>query len=182
MFLTILKKLFLGLLFFQAWVTQAQVWKPTSASITFKIKHALGATADGSFKGLVGTVVFDPKELSNATIKASIDAKTIDTDLKIRDKNLRSEEYFDVEKYPKITMVSQKFEKGAKENDYVGTFSLTLKKTTKVIKIPFSFVQNGTTAQMKSTFQLNRVDYEIGEKSSLLGDVATISITLNVQQ
>lgn len=182
MLLTSVKKLFFGAMLLLALTSQAQVWKPTSASINFKIKHALGATAEGSFKGFVGAVVFDPKELSSATIKASIDAKTIDTDLKIRDKTLRSDEYFDVEKYPKITMVSQKFEKGSKENDYVGTFSLTLKKTTKVIKIPFSFVQNGTTAQMKSTFQLNRVEYEIGEKSSLLGDVATISITLNVQQ
>lgn len=182
MLLKLANKIFFLALFLVVLTTQAQVWKPTSASITFKIKHALGATADGSFKGFVGTVVFDPKELSNATIKASIDAKTIDTDLKIRDKTLRSDEYFDVEKYPKITMVSQKFEKGVKENDYLGTFSLTLKKTTKIIKIPFSFVQNGTTAQMKSTFQLNRVEYEIGEKSSLLGDVATISITLNVQQ
>ena len=182
MLLKLANKIFFLVLFLVVLTTQAQVWKPTSDSITFKIKHALGATADGSFKGFVGTVVFDPKELSNATIKASIDAKTIDTDLKIRDKTLRSDEYFDVEKYPKITMVSQKFEKGVKENDYVGTFSLTLKKTTKIIKIPFSFVQNGTTAQMKSTFQLNRVEYEIGEKSSLLGDVATISITLNVQQ
>ncbi len=182
MLLTLIKKLFSGALLFLVLTSQAQGWKPTSASITFKIKHALGATADGSFKGFVGAVIFDPKELANATIKANIAAKTIDTGLKIRDKILRSDEYFDVETYPIIIMVSQRFEKGAKENEYVGTFSLTLKKTTKVIKIPFSFVQNGATAQFKSTFQLNRTEYEIGKKSSLLGDIAIISITLNVQQ
>lgn len=161
---------------------QAQNWKPSSATITFKIKHALGATADGSFKGFAGFIVFDPKNLSNASLKASIDAKSIDTDLEIRDKTLRGNNYFDIEKYPKISMISTRFEKGAKENEYVGNFNLTIKKTTKNIKIPFSFIQTDSRAQLKSTFEINRLEYGVGEKSSLLKDIATVSITLNVEQ
>lgn len=160
----------------------AQNWKPTTAAVTFKIKHALGSTADGSFKGFTGAVVFDPQNLSNAALKATIDTKTIDTGLGLRDKTLRGNEYFDVEKYPKISMISTKIEKSTKENEYIGYFNLTIKKTTKNIKIPFTFVQNGTNAQFKSTFQINRLEYEVGEKSSLLGDIATVSITLNAQQ
>lgn len=161
---------------------QAQNLKPTTAAVTFKIKHALGSTADGSFKGFSGTVVFDTDNLPASSLKASIDTKTIDTGLGMRDKALKGNEYFDVEKYPKISMNSTKIEKGVKENEFVGYFSLTIKNTTKNIKIPFSFVQNGSVGQFKSTFQINRLEYQIGEKSSLLGDIATVSITLNVQK
>lgn len=177
-----MKKAFLLLLILQSWMGYAQHWKPSSSSVTFKIKHALGATADGSFKGLLGTILFDPNTLATANLKASIDANSIDTGVKIRDKALRSDEYFDVVKYPKISMTSVKIEKGAKENEYWGLFNLTIKKTTKNVRIPFTFSQNGATAQFKSTFQINRLEYEIGEKSALLGDIATVTITLNVQQ
>lgn len=166
----------------QCIIAQAQNWKPTTAAVTFKIKHALGSTADGSFKGFVGAVIFDSQNLSNASLKASIDTKTIDTNVGMRDKALRGDEYLDVEKYPKISMVSTKIEKGTKENEYIGYFNLTIKKTTKNIKIPFSFIQNSTNAQFKGAFQINRLDFEVGEKSSLLGDIATVSIILNVQQ
>lgn len=166
----------------QTTLSQAQNWKPTTAAVIFKIKHALGSTADGSFKGFSGTVVFDVNNLVGSSLKASIDTKTIDTGLGLRDKTLKGSDYFEVEKYPKISMVSTKIEKGTKENEYIGNFNLTIKKTTKNVKIPFTFIQNGTNAQLKSNFQVNRLDYEVGEKSSLLGDVATVSITLNVQQ
>ena len=177
-----LKNILLVLLLFSSLPIQAQNWKPTTATVTFKIKHAFGSTADGSFKGFAGFVVFDPKNLSNASLKASIDTKTLDTGLEIRDKTLRGSNYFDTEKYPKISMTSTKIETGAKENEYVGYFNLTIKKTTKNVKIPFSFIQNNSTAQLKSTFEVNRLEYEVGEKSSILKDIATVSITLNVQQ
>lgn len=161
---------------------QAQIWKTSSAIVTFKIKHTLSATADGSFKGFTGFIVFDPKNLSTASLKASIDTKTIDTGLEIRDKTLRGSNYFDTQKYPKILMTLTKIEKGTKEQEYIGYFNLTIKKTTKNVKIPFTFTQNLSTAQFKSTFEVNRLEYEVGEKSSLLKDIATVSITLNVQQ
>ena len=169
-------------LLFVSILTQAQNWKPSSATITFTIKHAFGATADGLFKGFTGLITFDSENLSKASIKASIDTKTIDTGLEIRDKTLRGSNYFDTEKYPKISMISTKIETGAKENEYVGYFNLTIKKTTKNIEIPFSFIRNNSMAQLKSTFEINRLVYEIGEKSSLLKDIATVSVTINVQQ
>jgi polyisoprenoid-binding protein YceI len=162
--------------------SQAQNWKPSAVTITFTIKHAFGATANGSFKGFTGLIVFDSNNLSNASLKASIDAKTIDTGLEIRDKTLRGSNYLDTEKYPKISMTSTRIETGTKENEYVGYFNLTIKKTTKNVKIPFSFIRSNSMAQLKSVFQINRLEYEVGEKSSLLKDIATVSITLNVQQ
>jgi polyisoprenoid-binding protein YceI len=160
----------------------AQNWKPVTASITFKIKHSLGATAEGSFKGFAGTIFFEAMNLSTANIKTTIDAKSINTGINLRDNMMRSNDYFDVEKYSKISMVSTKIEKSIKENEYMGYFNLTIKNVTKNIKIPFIFTTIGTQSSFKGTFAINRTEYGLGEKSALLGDTATITITVNTQQ
>lgn len=162
--------------------TKAQSWKPVTAAITFKIKHSLGATAEGSFKGFAGSINFDPMNLATASIKATIDVKTIDTGINLRDNTMRSNDYFGAEKYPRISMVSTKIEKAIKENEFIGYFNLTIKNVTKNVKIPFTFTQNNAQGVFKASFSVNRTEYGVGEKSALLGDTATIFITINTQQ
>ncbi len=159
-----------------------QTWKPQTAIVSFKIKHSLGATATGYFKGFIGSVNFDPANLAAASIKASVDTKTVDTDNSIRDKIIKDKSYFDVEKFGKISMVSTRIEKGSADNEFIGYFNLTIKNTVKSVKLPFVFSQTADKATFKGSIQVNRIDYGIGEKSALLGDIATISITLNTQQ
>jgi polyisoprenoid-binding protein YceI len=159
----------------------SQNLKIQSSAVTFKIKHVLGATADGSFKGFVGTIVFDLENLGTASLKATLDAKTIDTDNNIRDDKMRSAEYFDVEKYPKITMVSTKIEKTTDPSQFIGTFNLTMKNVTKSVKIPLNITKNGNQMIFKTNFVLNRVEYGIGGKSSMLNDKATLNIIVKTQ-
>jgi polyisoprenoid-binding protein YceI len=160
----------------------AQNWKPATAIIAFKIKHVAGATAEGSFKGFVGSVNFDPENLATASLKATIDATTFETGSNMRDKTVKGTDYFDVEKYPKISMVSTKIEKGTTPDSYIGTFDLTIKTTRKSVQFPFIFTKNGKEGQFKGSFQLNRIEYGVGGKSFLLNNTATIFITLNVVQ
>ncbi len=160
----------------------AQNWKPVTATVTFKIKHSLGTTAEGSFKGFVGSINFEPTNLANASIRATIDVKTIDTGINLRDNTMRGDDYFDVEKYPRISMISTKIEKTTKENEYIGYFNLTIKNVTKNIKFPFIFTQTNDKGTFKGSFSINRTEYKVGDKSALLGDIATIFITVNTQQ
>lgn len=157
-------------------------WKPTSVSITFKIKHALGATADGSFGGFAGSLIFDPHDLPKSSLSGSIETKTINTGISLRDKALRGDDYFDIGKYPKIVLLSTKIERGLQEHEYFGYFNLTIKNITKNIRIPFTFTQNGTQATFKGSFTINRIDYGIGTKSSLLSNTATVMIEIKTQQ
>ncbi|MCZ8285049.1 MAG: YceI family protein, partial [Bacteroidia bacterium] len=90
--------------------SQNQVWKVTNSKVGFKIKNA-GLTVDGSFKGLEADIAFDPAKAYGNKIEASVDVKTINTSSNTRDKHLKKEEYFDAEKFPKITMKSSSFSK-----------------------------------------------------------------------
>src|ERR1043166_6080387 len=110
-------------------------WKVKSSAITFKIKNA-GLTVDGSFTGLEADIRFDPLKPETANIKASVDAKSINTGNDMRNGHLKKEEYFSVDKFPKITLQSVKIEKTGPIT-YNGAFNLTMKGVTKPVLIPF---------------------------------------------
>lgn len=160
---------------------KAQDWKVSTYSVSFSIKHAMGSTATGTFKNLQAELKFSPDKLSEAKINASVDASTFNTGTAARDKNLKGEEYFDVTKYPKISMKLLRV-KSAGGNSYSGVFALTIKNVTKEITVPFTFVVKENTASFVGNFTVNRLDFNVGESSWLLGDEATLKVVVNVIQ
>lgn len=149
------------------------------SSVTFKIKNA-GIGVDGSFKGFQGTVNFNPDDLSSSKFNVSVESKTIDTDNKTRDNHLREDEYFDVEKYPNISMKSTKIEK-VSENKYKATFDLTLKGKTKSVSFPFSYTKTSTGYKLNGSFEIDRRDYNVGGSSWILSDDVKIVVDLEVK-
>lgn len=157
--------------------TSAQTrWKPVSASVTFKIKNA-GIMVDGNFTGLIGTVSFDPEHLSTSSIEASVNSASINTGIELRNKHLKKEEYFDVEKYPTISMKSTSFEKQS-DGTYKGHFQLTIKGVTKEVIVPFTYTVTGNNAVFKGSFKIIREDYGVGGNSLTMADEVTINLQL----
>lgn len=161
-------------------VVPAIQWKLQEASVTFKIKNA-GLTVNGTLGGLQTNIQFDPANVKESAITASLDANTIDTGIGARDKHLRKETYFHADKYPKITIRSTSLEATGVDT-YRGNFDLTIKNTTKKIKMPFTFTPNRNTGVFKGDFELNRLDFQIGETSWLLADNVRIAIQITVTQ
>ena len=157
---------------------QTTEWNITKSSVKFKIKNA-GFNVDGTLGAVTGIIKFDETKTTESSIDVIIDSKTLSTSNNKRDEHLRKPEYFDVAKYPKISMKAVLFTK-EKEGTYKGFFKLTLKDKTKDVTIPFTFKSKGNTGVFKGTFTINRLDYGVGESSFILNDFATIIIELNV--
>jgi polyisoprenoid-binding protein YceI len=155
-------------------------WNVVSSSITFKIKNA-GLTIDGSFRGLNADIRFDPLKPQEANITASISSESLNTDNDMRDNHLCKADYFDVEKYPKITMQSTRITKTGPVN-FNGSFKLTMKGVSKEVNLPFNFINLPDKKQLKGTFSINRRDFGIGGNSISLADSVTISVLLNVTE
>ena len=151
----------------------AQV-KVTKAKITFQIKN-LGINTGGSFGAMQANVQFDPAHLNASTIEASADVNSINTDNDTRDEHLRSDEFFDSARFPKIIMRSVSF-KHKSGNNYSGQFNLTMKDHTKALDIPFTYIDNGNSATFKGSFKLNRLDFGVGGSSLVLSNDVTVSI------
>jgi polyisoprenoid-binding protein YceI len=78
------------------------------SAATFSVRHMVIANVKGEFNGPVGTATFDPKDLSTLRVEATIAARTINTRNTDRDKDLRSELFFDVARHPQITFKSRR--------------------------------------------------------------------------
>ena len=76
--------------------------------VGFKVRHMMVSWVRGQFAAVTGTVAHDPDDLSKTKISIEIDANSINTANERRDKHLRSADFFDVEKFPKISFVSKK--------------------------------------------------------------------------
>jgi polyisoprenoid-binding protein YceI len=172
------KILFLFLFVWISTTTSAQNWKPVSVSVSFKIKQ-FGIVVKGTFKGFVGTLKFDPDDLANASLTASVDATTLDTDNGLRNSHLKDKpEYFDVDKYPTIKMKTTKIIKEG--SNFIGYFDLTMKDKTKNIKIPILFAQEKETATLQGSTIINRRDWGVGGRSLGMSNDVTFTIVVNV--
>jgi polyisoprenoid-binding protein YceI len=175
-----MKKILLFLILFVFNQSYAQKWIATTGSVKFTTKM-LGIGVNGSFKGLKATIDFNPENPVNASIVASVDAATVFTDNKLRDTHLKEKpEFFEVAKYPTLTMKSTSITKNG--NSYMGTFNFTIKNITKAIKIPFTFTKTGEKGVFASNFEVDRNDWGLGGNTMGMSDKVKISLTVNVQQ
>ncbi len=147
---------------------------PTRSAITFEIKN-LGIGTSGSISGLLTEIQFTPSNLNSSIVEASVDVNTINTDNSSRDEHLRSEDFFDVSHYPKIVLKSVTFKRKS-GNNYLGTFTLTIKGKSKQIEMPFIFLEKENAVEFKGTFKINRLGFGVGSKSMILSDEVTVNI------
>ncbi len=158
-------------------VAIATSWSPTTASVKFYIKNT-GLVVDGSLSGLAATVDFNPEDLAGSQISASVKVNTIKTGIDARDAHLKKDEYFDAASFPKIEMTSKSFSKNSGDN-YTGKFNLTIKGKTKSISVPFTFKETNGKGTFNATFNINRLDFGVGQSSFVLSDDVKVKLTLN---
>ncbi len=146
----------------------------TQSSISFQIKN-LGFMTHGTFSGLQADINFDPAKPEASSINATIDANTVNTDNDMRDNHLREDTYFDVAKYPKITLksVSLKHKSG---NNYDGQFGLTIKDKTQTVDMPFTYTEAGNTGEFKGILKIKRTDFNVGTSSMVMSNDVEIDI------
>ena len=173
-------KFFLGtlLVLFSTGTILAQQYKPIDqgSEIDFLIKN-FGFNTKGSFSGLEGTITWDAREPAKAAFDVSIGATTISTDNNMRDDHLRKDTYFDVEKYPRIRMVSTSITGSEKSGRYTFHGKLTIKSTTKDIEFPFIATPMGEDYIFKGEFTINRKDFGVGGSSTISNDLK-VSLTV----
>jgi len=152
----------------------------TKSTISFTIKN-LGINTEGTISGLQGNIQFDPANLGSSSIQASVDVNTINTDNDMRDNHIKSDEYFNVAKFPQITIksVALKHKSG---NNYTGQFSLTIKDKTQVVDVPFSYIASGSTASFTGTFKIKRTDFGIGGSSMVMANDVIITIDVETSK
>jgi polyisoprenoid-binding protein YceI len=169
---------------------QTNTWQidPAHSSAQFSVKHLGVSTVRGAFTKVSGSAKYDPADPSKTSLDATIDAASVDTRVDMRDKDLRSPHFLDVEKYPTITFHS-KHVQPAGEGKLRITGDLTIKGTTKevmldvdgptvAIKDPWGNQRVGASA----TTKINRNDFGVSADPGMIGDDLTITIDAELFQ
>lgn len=102
----------------------------THSSVGFSVKHLMVSNVKGKFKSYDGSFSFDEKKNIIQKFEGNVDVSSVDTDIQKRDEHLKSADFFDAAKYPKMKFVMTKFTPGKKAKM---TGNLTIKETTKPV-------------------------------------------------
>jgi len=132
-----------------------------------------GGDPAGEFKGLQGTIRFDPNNLEASLFDVSVDVATINTGNGMKNTHAKSAMWLDAEKYPKIKFTSKSFSKTASGFETTGI--LELHGVQKEITIPFTFEDN----VFKGGIEVNRLDYNINTAEPEHG-AAVLKVNISV--
>jgi polyisoprenoid-binding protein YceI len=142
------------------------LWKIDTAhsEVNFKVKHLVVSTVRGHFNNFEAAIESGKEDFSDAKIKFEADTNNINTQNEQRDSHLKSADFFDAEKYPKLSFVSKSVKK-ISDYELQVKGDLTIRGITK--EITLDVIYNGTVAGFgglevagfEIRGKLNRFDY-----------------------
>lgn len=170
-------------------LAQTTTWTidPNHSTAQFTVRHLGISNVTGSFTKVTGTVVLNEKDISQSQVSASIDVNSVDTRVEMRDKDLRSPNFFDAERYPTIGFKSKKVVRSGGKLQLIG--DLTIHGTTREVTLDV----DGPTPEMtdpwgnprrgvSASTAINRKDFGLlynkllGTGEAMVGDNVKIQI------
>lgn len=146
-------------------------------SENYEIKFS-SSTGDpeGIFKTIKGDIQFDQNDLAASSCDLKIDVNSINTGNGMKNKHANGNKWFDSDNYPLIEFKSNKFAKT--ETGYSVSGTMKMHGIEKEMTLPFTFSNN----VFKSTFSVNRIDFNIGESMKKVSDDIKLEISLPVNK
>ncbi|MGZ3689982.1 MAG: YceI family protein [Pseudobdellovibrio sp.] len=159
---------------------------PAHSSVGFEIPHLVISMVEGKFKTFTGVLnVASP--FTKSTLEAEADINSVDTSVADRDTHLKSPDFFDAAKFPKMTFKSTSITGNEKSFKLIG--DLTIKGTTK--KVTFDSVYKGSAtdaygnlkAAFVATTKISRKEFgltwsKVVEVGPVVGDEVTITLKI----
>ena len=133
------------------------------SNISFSIQHMVISEVTGTFKDFNVSLLSSKDDFSDAAISATIGVKSIDTRNEMRDNHLKTDDFFNAEKFPTIKFQSTSLEK-VSDGHYKIKGNLTIRDSTKAVTIDAVLngvikSSKGARSGWKATLAVNRFDY-----------------------
>ncbi len=167
---------------------QTETWQldPPHSAAQFSVRHMGISTIRGTFTKVSGTVQYDPSDPAKSSIDVTIDAASVDSRVEMRDNDLRSDHYLDVQKYPTLTFKSKRVE-SAGPGKLKATGDLTIHGVTKEVVLNI----DGPSQPMKdprgkmhmgasASTTINRTEFGITGSQGMIGNDITITIDVEM--
>lgn len=147
---------------------QTDTWKADKEHSTakFSVNHLVISKVDGHFRNFNGEIKAGRQDFSDAVISFSVDVSSINTGDTPRDNHLRSNDFFNAEKYPEMTFKSSSLTK-VTNSKYLLEGDLTIRDVTKKVKfnVAYGGITKGGSNKPRAVFKvntyINRFDYNL---------------------
>ncbi|MFZ0824534.1 MAG: YceI family protein [Terriglobales bacterium] len=169
-------------------LAQTSNWSidPAHSTAQFTVRHLGISNVTGNFTKVAGSVVLDEKNIAQSQVSATIDVNSVDTRVEMRDKDLKSPNFFDVEKYPTMEFKSKKIVASGGKLQVIG--DLTIHGTTHEVTLdvegpspemtdPWGNPRRGFSA----TTTINRKDFNLLYNNTLKTGEAMIGDNVKIQ-
>ena len=131
-----------------------------------------------------GTLEFDESDPTMSSIKVNIPLASLNTGVPDLDERLKSEDFFEVAKFPIATFVSTRVEKGMGMNRFKVTGNLTIRKVTKPVMLDVTLLKVGKNARTEvatigfdARGTLKRSDFGLGAFVPQVSDEIQLLVT-----
>ncbi len=133
------------------------------SNVKFTVTHMVVSEVEGSFKMFDGSLVASKADLSDAVVNFSVDVASVNTDNAMRDDHLKGDDFFNVEKFPKMTFVSKSM-KPLGGNKYQLSGDLTIRDVTKPVTFDVTYggqinTGKGVKAGFKAKTTIDRIAF-----------------------
>jgi polyisoprenoid-binding protein YceI len=145
---------------------------PSHSKVSFKIKHLMIANVQGSFREFEGLVTTVGNDFTTSDISFSINSSSIDTESPDRDTHLKSADFFDSEKFPKIVFAGKGL-KDLGDDMFELKGNLTIKDVRKpvTLSVEYGGIMTDPWGNIKTGFsvtgKLNRKDWGLNWNAAL---------------
>lgn len=159
---------------------------PAHSKVGFEIPHLVISTVEGRFTEYTGELTLT-SDFAKSSLSAEVQVASIDTAVKDRDGHLKSPDFFDAAKYPRMTFKSKRFEGSPSGFKLVG--DLTIKGVTKEVALDAKYLGavkdafGNEKVAIHATTKINRKDFgltwgKMVEAGPVVGDTVTIQLKL----
>jgi polyisoprenoid-binding protein YceI len=155
---------------------------PVHSFVLFSVQHLGVANTYGRFNDIAGSVVFDKDNPSQSSVELSVPVESLDTHNSIRDKSLKSPDFFDAKQFPALTFKSTKVEGSGDTLKVSG--DLTIHGVTKPMTVDFKKggEGKGVFGEMRgggeTHFTIKRSDFGMNFEQGQVGDEVNIILSL----
>ena len=164
--------------------TTKWVFDNSHSKVRFAVSHMIISETEGQFKEYSGTVLADKEDFTDAKINFTIQTASIDTDNEKRDSHLKNDDFFDVEKYPTITLKNGILVKTS-DGKYKLTGDYTMHGVTKALSFDVKFggiaedPWGNTRAGFKIIGSIDRTQFGMNGSTQMVG--TDVNVTINIE-
>ena len=171
-------------------MAQAGNWQidPRHSSAQFSVRHLGVSTVRGAFTKVSGSANYNAADPSKGSLDATIEAASVDTRVEMRDNDLRSPNFLDVQKFPTITFHSKQI-KAAGSGKLLITGDLTIHGVTKEVVLdvdgptgPIKDPMGNQRIGASATTKIIRQDFGVNGAPGIAGSEVTITIDAELIQ